>query len=122
MVEGIESRAAKEGIHLNAAWAHLCCMPHTIHLAAIKVCLINHLQFMILILMISCSYLKQLGPSPRWKPKRPHPEVATTKIQQRLPLVILTTTTLLHKMMETKRRLLVYPLMHLAIYYQLLKR
>ena len=41
MVEGIESRAAKEGIHLNAAWARLRCMPHTIHLAAIKVCLIK---------------------------------------------------------------------------------
>ena len=37
MVEGIKARAALEGIELNAAWARLRCMPHTIHLAAIKV-------------------------------------------------------------------------------------
>ena len=53
MVNGIQSRAAKEGIHLNATWAHLWCMPHTIHLAAIKVCgpmssfLYRHLTFSI---------------------------------------------------------------------------
>ena len=38
MVEGIQSRAAKEGIHFDALWARLRCMPHTIHLAALKVC------------------------------------------------------------------------------------
>ena len=43
MVEGIESQAAKEGIHLNMAWASLCCMLHTIHLSAIKVHLVNNL-------------------------------------------------------------------------------
>jgi hypothetical protein len=37
MVEGIEKRAASEGIKLNASWARLRCMPHTIHLAALKV-------------------------------------------------------------------------------------
>jgi hypothetical protein len=37
MIEGIQKRAASEGIKINAAWARLRCMPHTIHLAAIKV-------------------------------------------------------------------------------------
>ena len=37
MVDGIASRAAKEGIKLNAGWARLRCLPHTIHLAAVKV-------------------------------------------------------------------------------------
>jgi|ERR1700678_1101013 hypothetical protein len=37
-VDGIKSRCDKEGIPFNATWARLRCMPHTIHLAAIKVC------------------------------------------------------------------------------------
>ena len=37
MVDGIASRVAKEGIELNAGWARLRCLPHTIHLAAVKV-------------------------------------------------------------------------------------
>jgi hypothetical protein len=37
MIEGIQKRAASEGIKIDAAWARLRCMPHTIHLAAIKV-------------------------------------------------------------------------------------
>jgi hypothetical protein len=36
-VEGIERRAKKAGVPFNASWARLRCMPHTIHLAAIKV-------------------------------------------------------------------------------------
>ena len=37
MIKGITQRAALEGISLNPAWARLRCMPHTIHLAAIRV-------------------------------------------------------------------------------------
>jgi hypothetical protein len=37
MIEGIAERAAQEGITLNPAWVRLRCMPHTIHLAAVKV-------------------------------------------------------------------------------------
>lgn len=37
MVDGIQARARKEGIEFNALWGRLWCMPHTIHLAAIKV-------------------------------------------------------------------------------------
>jgi hypothetical protein len=37
MIEGIARRAALEGITLNPAWARLRCMPHTIHLAAVRV-------------------------------------------------------------------------------------
>ena len=36
MVEGIARRAAEEGIKFSASWARMRCMPHTIHLAAIK--------------------------------------------------------------------------------------
>jgi hypothetical protein len=36
-VDGIERRAKKAGVPFNASWARLRCMPHTIHLAAIKV-------------------------------------------------------------------------------------
>ena len=35
-VDGIESRCNKAGIPFNSPWAKLQCMPHTIHLAAIK--------------------------------------------------------------------------------------
>lgn len=37
-VDGIKSRCNKAGVPFNAKWARLRCMPHTIHLAAIKVC------------------------------------------------------------------------------------
>ena len=37
-VDGIERRAKKAGVFFNSSWARLRCMPHTIHLAAIKVC------------------------------------------------------------------------------------
>lgn len=36
MVEGIARRAAAEGIKFSASWARMRCMPHTIHLAAVK--------------------------------------------------------------------------------------
>ncbi|EDR03950.1 uncharacterized protein LACBIDRAFT_306678 [Laccaria bicolor S238N-H82] len=62
------------------------------------------------------SYLRQSGPSPRRKPKRPCPEVAIIKIPHQHLLVVLMMTTLLRKLTETKRRRLVYPLMHRAIY------
>jgi hypothetical protein len=38
-VDGIERRSKKAGVPFNAMWARLRCMPHTIHLAAIKVLL-----------------------------------------------------------------------------------
>ncbi|KAG6892875.1 hypothetical protein C0992_012116 [Termitomyces sp. T32_za158] len=36
LVKGIVNRAAVVGISLNASWIRLRCLPHTIHLAAIK--------------------------------------------------------------------------------------
>jgi len=42
MVKSIKEQAALEGIKLDAAWARLRCMPHTIHLAAIKVNWYHH--------------------------------------------------------------------------------
>ena len=37
MMEAIESRCHEAGIEFSAKKSHMCCMPHTIHLAAIKV-------------------------------------------------------------------------------------
>ena len=37
MCEALERLCENEGIHFNAQWAHLQCMPHTTHLAAIMV-------------------------------------------------------------------------------------
>ncbi len=37
LVQGIESRCRKEGIAFDARLSRLRCMPHTVHLAAIKV-------------------------------------------------------------------------------------
>jgi hypothetical protein len=39
-ITGIVSRAKQVDIHLNASWIRLRCLPHTVHLAAIKVTLI----------------------------------------------------------------------------------
>jgi len=36
LVDGIASRAQAKGIVFNPLWARLRCMPHTVHLAAIK--------------------------------------------------------------------------------------
>ena len=38
MMEAIESRCREAGIDFSAQKSRMCCMPHTIHLAAIKVC------------------------------------------------------------------------------------
>ena len=37
MMEAIESRCHEAGIKFSAQKSRMCCMPHTIHLAAIKV-------------------------------------------------------------------------------------
>ena len=36
LVKGLEWRAKAEGIEFNPLWARLRCMPHTVHLAALK--------------------------------------------------------------------------------------
>lgn len=38
MVQGLERCAHDEGIAFNADWARLRCLPHIIHLAAVKAC------------------------------------------------------------------------------------
>lgn len=47
-VDAIKSRCDKAGIPFNPTWARLWCMPHTIHLAAIKVCAIRAKYFFML--------------------------------------------------------------------------
>jgi hypothetical protein len=37
LVDGIVERAKKQGISMNGDWVRLRCMPHTVHLAALKV-------------------------------------------------------------------------------------
>ena len=37
LVDGIVERAKKQGIPMNSDWVRLRCMPHTVHLAALKV-------------------------------------------------------------------------------------
>ena len=37
LVDEIVQQAKEQGIFMNTSWAHLCCMPHTVHLAALKV-------------------------------------------------------------------------------------
>ena len=37
LIDGIVERAKRQGISLNGDWIRLRCMPHTVHLAALKV-------------------------------------------------------------------------------------
>ncbi|KAH9009437.1 hypothetical protein EDB85DRAFT_1849940, partial [Lactarius pseudohatsudake] len=36
MLQSIQYRAREEGIRMKASWVRLWCIPHTIHLAAVK--------------------------------------------------------------------------------------
>ena len=36
LVDGIQQHAQAEDIYINATWARLRCMPHTVHLSAVK--------------------------------------------------------------------------------------
>lgn len=44
LVDGIEDRCKAEGIKFTKKEARLRCMPHTVHLAALKVCYLYHLH------------------------------------------------------------------------------
>jgi len=37
LVDAIVNRARQQGIRMKADWVRLRCMPHTVHLAALKV-------------------------------------------------------------------------------------
>jgi hypothetical protein len=37
LVDGIVARAKSQGISMKGDWVRLRCMPHTVHLAALKV-------------------------------------------------------------------------------------
>jgi hypothetical protein len=39
LIDGIVARAMRQGISMNGDWIRLHCMPHTVHLAALKVSL-----------------------------------------------------------------------------------
>ena len=36
-MEELERLHKAEGLEFNSLWAHLCCMPHTVHLSALEV-------------------------------------------------------------------------------------
>ena len=38
MIEGIQRRAELVGIRMKTPWVHLRCLPHKVHLAAVKTC------------------------------------------------------------------------------------
>jgi hypothetical protein len=40
MIQAIEARCQEAGIDFDANYSQMRCMPHTIHLSAIKVCFI----------------------------------------------------------------------------------
>jgi hypothetical protein len=41
LVDGIVARAKNESVSMKSEWVRLRCMPHTVHLAALKVCLLS---------------------------------------------------------------------------------
>jgi len=41
LIDGITNQAKLQGIQIKADWVRLRCMPHTVHLAALKVCLFD---------------------------------------------------------------------------------
>jgi len=41
LIDAIVNQAMQQGIRMKADWIHLRCMPHTVHLAALKVLLFN---------------------------------------------------------------------------------
>jgi hypothetical protein len=61
MIKGIAQRAALEGISLNPAWARLRCMPHTIHLAAVRVNISFLLYFILFYLQVDYQLLEAIG-------------------------------------------------------------
>ena len=44
LIDSIVALAKSEHIRLNAKWIRLRCMPHTVHLAALKVCGMSFVQ------------------------------------------------------------------------------
>lgn len=57
LVDEIVKRAKEQGIFMNATWARLRCMPHTVHLAALKVS--SRLCYYVMML-VTCRYATQL--------------------------------------------------------------
>ena len=88
LVEGIQKRAQAEGIYINAIWARLRCMPHTVHLSAVKASSFMCMQVNDIDTNIFVSFSKQWGPYHRLKVKRLHQGAATTRIQQRHPWTV----------------------------------
>lgn len=92
MVDEIERRARAQGIIFNAKWGRLHCMPHTIHLAAIKVRSFTSMVIESNVYLIFHSFYRQLEPCPLQKPKRLPHVVVTIKIPQQNLLTPKTTT------------------------------
>ena len=63
MMEGLECLLTGDGIGFSVEEAHVCCMPHTVHLAAMEVdgALFQLLRFTSLYQIIISQLLKSIG-------------------------------------------------------------
>lgn len=61
MVETIEDLCTHEGIYFSAAEARMRCMPHTVHLSALKVSSLYHLVRLFLSLIYNFELLDGIG-------------------------------------------------------------
>ena len=85
LVDGIQQRAQAEGLYINATLARLRCMPHTVHLSAVKASSFICMQVNDIATNIMVSFSKRSGLYQRLKVKRLRQEAATTRIRQQRP-------------------------------------
>ena len=108
-VDGIERRTRKAGVPFNASWARLRCMPHTIHLAAIKVRFLTNAMSVNLLFPGLCS---SLNASALFQVRRAgkllHALVTIKTLPQHRSTVTLTTTLQLKTITKATRPTMLY--------------
>jgi hypothetical protein len=124
LVDEIVKRAKEQGIYMNASWVRLRCMPHTVHLAALKVSSQLHWDVIVLIKYpdIKCSCLKELVPFPKQKARRQHLAAEITKILPQHHSAANLTILQRLKVMKMNRRVPHLKLTVLVILFQPLRR
>ena len=109
MMEAIEQHCNEANIYFSTIESQLCCMPHTVHLAAIKVSLLFFCVFVRSSNPVTSS-LKGLVPSQSRMSRQETLGVAITRIaQQRLSVVNMTMKQYYRKMMTTMIETRVHP-------------
>ena len=63
MLDAIEARCFEEGIDFSATQARMRCMPHTIHLACIKVCPILRYLGITAYFVVNCLVTRRYWPN-----------------------------------------------------------